>query len=307
METSRRWNPGCVLLALALGIGSAGCGKSKDGSDAQTDPMAGINSPASTGGNGASTQIGGSGTQTGAGTPTGAVNLDALPKCPKCERAHCVPANLVPAAQQALLDRCQDQGSFCVPDVFLQSPNDFVLPTCRSLADAEGRCASTCLPLVATEISRLPQDSCKSDERCVPCFHPVTGEDTQVCRQGADPGPQQPATSFPKCCQTGGVCVPTTLVPQDFRSFLERAECPSADQLCAPQDLTRADVKPDKCKSINDANGRCLSTCIPALASLTSILPKSSCPDQYLCVPCADPLTNTDTGACRINGDSPTF
>ncbi len=313
MRISIRMKAGCFLLCVALGVGAAGCGKSKDGADSQTDPMSGIDTlPNTNAGGETGTNQPGTTTQPGTtsqpGTtpqPTGPANLDQLPKCTQCANAHCVPANLVPAAQQGLLSRCQDQGSFCVPDSLLQNPAGFVLPSCRSIANVEGRCLSTCLPLVTAELSRLPQGNCKADERCVPCYHPITGEDTQVCRQGGDPGPQEPPQSFPDCCQGGGACVPATLVPQAQRGFLQQGECPSADQLCAPKDLTRSDYKPPKCKSIGGANGRCLSLCIPGLSALSSLLPKDTCAANYLCVPCADPITSTDTGACRINGDTP--
>jgi hypothetical protein len=77
--------------------------------------------------------------------------LDAgsFPACsPACNGAHCVPAALVPPADQSQLAACSSMGSpgFCAPDKFIESGGNGLPKTCTSVAGSEGRCLSTCLP-----------------------------------------------------------------------------------------------------------------------------------------------------------------
>ncbi len=73
------------------------------------------------------------------------IDPSTFPACsPACAGAHCVPSALVPMADQSQLAACP--GGFCAPDSITQSAGEGVPPTCTSVAGAEGRCLSTCLP-----------------------------------------------------------------------------------------------------------------------------------------------------------------
>src|SRR4051812_43132581 len=80
------------------------------------------------------------------------IDPSTLPSCaPECAGAHCLPAALVPMAQQSLLSPCAAAGGasgFCAPDDLIKTGGNFVPKTCTSVAGAEGRCTSICLPAV---------------------------------------------------------------------------------------------------------------------------------------------------------------
>src|SRR5262249_31542407 len=116
---------------------------------------------------------------------------------PTCAGAHCVPASLVPAAQQPLLKGCTAAGGgagLCAPDQLIATGGNFLPKKCTSVAGAEGRCLSTCLPDIAEKAALLPTDNCAAGERCAPCFDPTssmptapTGACTIACDQPAKP------------------------------------------------------------------------------------------------------------------------
>lgn len=54
------------------------------------------------------------------------------------------------------------------------------------------------------------------------------------------------------------------------------------------------------CRSINDAEGRCLSSKIGKVAEQIDSLPSAGCASGELCAPCFDPRDGADTGACRV-------
>lgn len=88
-------------------------------------------------------------------------------------------------------------------------------------------------------------------------------------------------------------------------SFLSRLKTYSpsvtTNNLCVPITLTGSLGKAllTKCKSINGAEGRCTSACVPIVAEQAAILPKDVCTGNDLCAPCFDPRTGDDTLACR--------
>jgi hypothetical protein len=251
------------------------------------------------------------------------VDPSSFPACsPACGGAHCVPASLVPAKQQSQLATCP--GGFCAPDPIIAAAGNFVPKSCKSVAGAEGRCLSVCLPSVSSEASVLPQDVCATDERCAPCFNPTASDPTAptgACTLGCD-APKNPPTiltcpwtgppvvdpnSFPACGCGGTHCVPAAMIPTAQQSLL--AACTGG--FCAPDDFiaSAGKLKPTACTSIAGAEGRCLSTCLPPVAAQASELPQDVCPAGDKCVPCYNP-TATDptapTGACTIGCDMPT-
>lgn len=230
---------------------------------------------------------------------------DSLPECGLCDGARCVPNAILDDDEVALLAPCEDEGSSCVPDLFIETFGNFTLEECTSVAGAEGRCLSVCVPQVAEQASLLPQDICEPGWLCAPCFDPLTGEDTGACTQGCDEGPTEDPVTFPDCCGELGSCVPQELVPPEQLDQLGTDTCTGEGVMCAPNELANPSFVPPRCDSVGDFEGRCLPACLPDVAEQAHQLPQADCPDAHLCAPCFDPVTLEDTGACRLNGDEP--
>ena len=101
-------------------------------------------------------------------------------------------------------------------------------------------------------------------------------------------------------------CVPTAIVPSGLQSLM--AAC--TDGLCAPDPIIAAagQFVPNTCASIAGVEGRCLSTCLPAVAARAATLPQSGCAVNERCMPCFDPTAsdpNAPTGACSLACDAP--
>ena len=251
------------------------------------------------------------------------IDPTTFPQCsPTCAGAHCMPASLVPASDQSQLASCTSMGTpgFCAPDTLISSAGYGLPKTCKSVASSEGRCLSTCLPAIQAQQQLLPQDVCAADERCAPCYDPVaaTGACGLACDKPAKPptilgcpytGPPiiDPGV-FPACSPAcaGSHCVPSSLVPAADQSQL--ATCPGG--FCAPDSVTSSAGKgvPPTCTSIAGSEGRCLSTCLPAIASEASLLPQSTCAAGEKCAPCFNPVASDPraaTGACTLGCDMP--
>ena len=251
-----------------------------------------------------------------------------FPACtPACGGAHCVPAALVPAAEQSELAACGSGATagFCAPDTVIASDNNAVPATCTSIAGAEGRCLSVCLPEVASKILVLPQATCASDERCTPCYDPTSDDPrmpTGACSVACDSPKEPPVvlacpytgppiidpSVFPACAPAcaGAHCVPSSFIPTAQQGLL--ATCPGG--FCAPDSLT-SDVDkavPETCTSVAGSEGRCLSPCIPEIGAQASLLPQDVCPTGLVCAPCYNPTASdptTPTGACSLACDVP--
>jgi hypothetical protein len=226
------------------------------------------------------------------------VDPQAFPPCaPACAGAHCVPASLVPAGQQALLSTCPANGrvpGLCAPDPIIASSGNSVPKSCNSLAGVEGRCLSTCLTDVARRAALLPTDVCSAGEKCVPCFDPTSTDATTptgACALACDmpknppfmltcpwtgPAAVEPA-AFPACdpvCD-GAHCVPSDMVPVDQRPKL--AACSGGYCLPDPVIATANHFVPPTCTSLAGAEGRCVSRCLPDIAAKANLLPQSTC------------------------------
>lgn len=243
--------------------------------------------------------------------PKRPLRFGSAPKCSMdlcpAQDSICLPeiqlGNFVPRSTIDLLARCNDK-DVCVPVALAETGGKSLLPKCKSLNGAEGRCISSCVPLVATQASLLPKDVCEGEDLCAPCFDPRTGEDTLACRQGCDSGPTEPPKAFDKCCAERGLCVPPELAGDQVKN-LDQQTC-AAGTLCAPTELTDPTFKPKSCDSIDGAEGRCISTCAGgAVAKQKDRLPTAGCEQDEVCAPCYDPITGEDTGACTLNGDKP--
>jgi hypothetical protein len=126
--------------------------------------------------------------------------------------------------------------------------------------------------------------------------------------------PEKPldVSRFPKCSKDvcpaqDSVCFPIStlrsIASQETMDLL--AECDKTSK-CVPVELASAAGRSllTKCTSLNGAEGRCTSTCVPQVAQQISLLPKDVCTGSDLCAPCYDPRTGKDTLACRQGCDS---
>lgn len=240
-----------------------------------------------------------------------------FPACPASlcgGGGHCVPSTLVPADQAELLADC-DASSKCVPDALIETGGLFTPPSCDSVGGFEGRCLSTCLPDVAAQIDLLPSEGCAASERCVPCFDPISGDDTGACTLSCDAGPVEPAQTFPKCCaeKGGGTCIPAATVGAESAAQLDAEECEEdlgqPGSVCVPDAIYAAHssgelYQPSPCETgfltqLAGASeeGACLPECIPEVDG-TFGLSQTDCEDGFKCVPCID-QNGDDTGACQ--------
>jgi hypothetical protein len=233
---------------------------------------------------------------------TGPPILDpnTLPSCGA--GAHCLAEALVPAAMKGKLAACAT--GLCVPDTFIVSGGNFIPPTCKSVGDAEGRCLNVALPDVAKQAASLPQSSCATFEKCVPCYQPLDGVETGACRLSCDPGPQQPKVVFTDCCEmegkTYGKCVPLQSIPDAEEKNLDDEDCVEGAQLCVPTEMLAPTFKPPTCTADNflvgEYTGVCLSECLEFGIQGIAIS-RGSCDDLHKCAPCINPLTKEPTGA----------
>lgn len=222
----------------------------------------------------------------------------------------CVPDSLVPSELASRLgqDEC-DEALLCAPSAWLENFN--ARPArCRSGGEREGRCLPSCLPDVAGQSERLSRDECGKGELCVPCFDPLSGEDSLACRIGGD-APREKARPFQTCCEGQGHCIPERALlmslPLEARARLGNEGCDEDESaLCVPQGfLTGAEAQFDECRIAGDLEGRCLPSCLPLVAEQLETLQQRDCDRAERCVPCFDPRTGEDTGACRTGDDKP--
>ncbi len=235
---------------------------------------------------------------------TGAPVVDpsTLPAC-GTGGSHCEDPSQLSAAVAAQLATCPT--GVCVPDVIIASNDQFIPATCTSLDNAEGRCMNVAFTSVAAEQTLLPQGSCESYERCVPCYSPLDGTVTGACSQGCDPGPTMPMVVFQDCCTPNGgsapagKCVPASVVPSAEQPDLDTDGCSPAGSLCVPTEMLAPTFQPPQCSGstiLGSYTGVCLSTCLN-FGSATSELDQGNCDSTHLCIPCSNPETGDPTGA----------
>ncbi|HJZ84354.1 MAG TPA: hypothetical protein VKN99_04245 [Polyangia bacterium] len=304
------------LLGSALWVSIAGCSVGL----ATWPPDGGAGRGGGTGGTGGT---GGAGGACGPSLP--AVDPASLPTCCTVGAAHCVPSSVIPAGVAGLLATCP--GGSCVPDAFIRTGGAYTPPSCQSIG-GPGVCLSLCIPQVMANQGLLPQASCAPDERCAPCINPLDNKPTGACElgkcsgggggsggtSGSDGGaapmcphmgpPVIDPNTLPACCSAGGShCVSAQLVPPAVASLL--AMCPNGGGYCAPDPFIAAAGQyiPPTCNSLENAEGRCMSVCIPQVAAQQQLLPQSTCAASEKCVPCYSPLDGTPTGACRLSCD----
>lgn len=244
---------------------------------------------------------------------------ESLPECELCPDARCVPNAVLSSEEQELLAPCPDEGNTCVPELFVNTNGNFTLDRCTSVAGAEGRCLSVCVPQVAEQAAMLPEDGCDDGWLCAPCYDPITGEDTGACTQGCDEGPEEPPVTFPDCCEGAAKCIPGAIVPEEQRDQLGTEGCDEEQgELCVPNVFAQdPNWSPPECDPGSSdssllafsSEGRCMPECIPEVADPESPIGEisfnaSSCDEGFLCVPCSVDFFGVfpvrDTGVCDL-------
>lgn len=100
------------------------------------------------------------------------------------------------------------------------------------------------------------------------------------------------------CCDEGEAhCVPLGTYPEELEA--QGAPCGESG-VCMPDVVIIGGegYSAPPCVSIGDAEGVCVSVCVPEVRENGSILPQATCADSEKCVPCVNPLTGEDTGVC---------
>jgi hypothetical protein len=114
-------------------------------------------------------------------------------------------------------------------------------------------------------------------------------------------GPPRDPASLPACCPDygGAHCLGGDVVPAELHDFLGPCD---GGGYCVPDPFieTGGVFEPQRCASLEDAEGVCLSGCIPQVDEYFGILPQDVCGDSERCVPCINPFDGTETGACDI-------
>ncbi len=127
---------------------------------------------------------------------------------------------------------------------------------------------------------------------------------TQCTGGGPTLTPMDPST-LPSCgaavCadSPNAHCVPTDKVPANVAAQL--AQCSDGASYCVPDSFIKSGgAAPPTCKSLNGADGVCLSVCVPQVKQYESLLPEDVCAADERCAPCINPLNNMSSGACDI-------
>lgn len=92
-------------------------------------------------------------------------------------RGKCVPKDDIPSAYQERLDNweCNKKTELCVPDDNIDI-NQKPVP-CDADGDP-GVCVSDCVDIGFFEGLLIDRGSCRADQQCIPCSHPITGKPT---------------------------------------------------------------------------------------------------------------------------------
>lgn len=114
-------------------------------------------------------------------------------------------------------------------------------------------------------------------------------------------GAARDPSAMTACCEDwvgGAHCVDS--VPDELTGVVDTC---AGGGFCVPDPFieTGGVFTPLSCASISGAAGVCLSGCIPQVKDYWGILPQDVCADDERCIPCINPIDDTDTGACNIS------
>lgn len=270
-----------------------------------------------------------------------AMDPSSLPSC--CAEgvtgeAHCMPKDKTPSGYKSAMAACAGGGS-CIPDSLIKS-GGAKPASCKTTIlgkELEGACLSVCIPKIAAKRAFLNKGDCKgaADEVCAPCISPEDNKPTGACEIGQSKstctdsdagaggtstttdtgcpfsGPLLDVTGFPECDVKGARCVPeaqvAATVKDEQRKMLATCDKGGGAGYCVPDPLLARKGKytAPTCVSVAGAEGRCLHTSIPFVASKAGFLPQDKCEASERCVPCFDPSSGgKETGACKIGCDT---
>jgi hypothetical protein len=232
------------------------------------------------------------------------LDISGFPACR--DGGRCIPKSMIPPANLAQVKEqlAECPGGFCAPEKMVKTQNMGLPTSCTSVGGIEGRCTSTVILQVDAQKENIPQDKCDANERCTPCFDPLTNAETGACRQVSCDAPKATPQPLAQCCATGGKnlgrCLPKASLPPAAASGLAQKECPSATDVCIPaEEMTAGFVHP-KCKGsslLGAYDGVCISNCVKK-DFLTSVgTSRGNCSAESFCAPCKNPLTGAATGA----------
>jgi hypothetical protein len=195
----------------------------------------------------------------------------------------CVDAALV-GGQASKLKKCTK--GVCAPKQAVERGGNYVPPTCRSTANAEGRCMNIAIPMIGAQKDLLPQEKCDADERCAPCFDPRDATDTGACHSASCDAPKEAPKAFTQCCGGRARCVPPSAVPASAQSMLAADTCSGDTPLCAPVELVQLpNVTPKSCTAaFGLVTGICVSVC--AISIPGASLVQGDCAAGDMCAPC---------------------
>jgi hypothetical protein len=151
----------------------------------------------------------------------------------------------------------------------------------------------------------MPQSTCSTSQRCVPCFNPATGAATGACSIDGDT-PKNAKYTFPLCCGSDGICAPDSTLTSAQATYWPQLTCPSSPGTwsCAPKaKVTNPTAKLPTCEAytpfgffpIDIGPGACMSSCF---VTSTETLMQSTCGTGQVCVPCTEPF-GPSTGVCQ--------
>lgn len=233
-----------------------------------------------------------------------------------------------------------DASAACVPDEVVSKGASIELKKCKAVLDGEGRCFWALAKDIIENYDILKGatgEQCAADQVCAPCINPIDKTSTRVCELGGGGGAAKPANcpppappppsdaspapkadscpytgtpidtaAFPELdCGSNMVCIGASLIGNPE---LAKQLKPCATGVCAPRKSVAAAGKlvPKTCTSIANAEGRCTNASVPAVASKKDALPVADCDADERCVPCFDPTSGAETGACStVSCDKP--
>ena len=127
----------------------------------------------------------------------------------------------------------------------------------------------------------------------------ITGS-TTLCAGAMPMVPSTPVSSCTSMTCTGAHCLPMDQVPMGT-DVTQLAKCPDGTSYCTPDDYiaTQGKFQVKTCTSLEGAEGRCISTCIPQVSKQIDQLPKDVCMDSERCAPCYNPIDEIGRASCR--------
>jgi len=214
-------------------------------------------------------------------------------KLTPCDAGHCIPRSAAGEDMVAQLAPCADENYVCAPDKQIATGGLFTPKTCKSIGGAEGRCFSAAIGEVKEQGDRLPKDTCADDERCTPCFDPVSGEALPSCQTPCDAGPTQEKMIFASCQAEKGRCVPESALGGGMMSLALKLDTCKKGEKCAPLAAMNRAATPKLCKTKGVFSSGATGVCMEAVFSglVTSFggllgVSKADCDTDFLCVPC---------------------